>query len=163
MSGRRTTLESAARLWRRISGPMQWRILWLSNAKFGAGVVGVIRDDAGRVLLLRHRFHQTDDWSLPGGWMHKSERFEDGLAREIHEETGYCVEIDQLVRLTSGYRLRVEVSYSGRLVGGHRHLDPREVLAAEFFAPDALPDDVLPVHREMIAVADAHDPSGPAS
>jgi 8-oxo-dGTP diphosphatase len=139
--------------WRRVGGRAQWRILWLANAKFGVGVVGVIRDDAGRVLLLRHRFHKEPGWALPGGWMKRGERFEDGLAREVAEETGYVVRIDSLVRLTSGYRLRIEICYSGRCVGGVRRLDPDEVLAADFFDPADLPADLLPAHRALIAAA----------
>jgi hypothetical protein len=42
------------RLWR-LGKPLQWRFLWLVHAKFICGITGVVRDDHGRVLLLRHR------------------------------------------------------------------------------------------------------------
>jgi hypothetical protein len=37
-------------------GSLQWRVLWLFNSKFNISVAGVIQDEAGRVLLLRHRY-----------------------------------------------------------------------------------------------------------
>jgi 8-oxo-dGTP diphosphatase len=42
------------RLWR-LGKPFRWRFLWLMHAKFICGVTGVIRDDDGNFLLLRHR------------------------------------------------------------------------------------------------------------
>lgn len=138
-----------ARLWLRLRGSLQWRILYLLNARFGVGVSGVIRDAEGRVLLLQHRFH-AEGWALPAGWMKRGETCEQAIAREVREETGYVVEVDALVRLTSGYRLRVEMCFAGRLVGGELRLDRREVLEARFFAVDRLPDDLLGRHRAII-------------
>lgn len=139
----------AARVWLRLRGTLQWRLLYLVNPRFGVGVSGVIRDDDGRVLLLRHRFH-AEGWALPGGWMKRGETCEGAVAREVREETGYEVEVDALVRLTSGFRLRVEMCFAGRLVGGGQRLDRREVLEARFFAVDRLPDDLLERHRTFI-------------
>ncbi|GAA2153413.1 hypothetical protein GCM10009760_51100 [Kitasatospora kazusensis] len=46
-------------LWRIIRGPMQWRVLWLWHSKFMVGVTGVVRDQDGRVLLLKHRLSEA--------------------------------------------------------------------------------------------------------
>jgi 8-oxo-dGTP diphosphatase len=142
-----------APVWHRLGGGLQWRLLWLTQAKFMVGVAAVVFDDGGRVLLLRHRFWPRGSWGLPGGYVHGRERLEDALARELREETGYGVEGLRLLRVTSGYRLRIEVVFVGRLAGGPARLDSREVLAAGFFAPDALPAGLLPGHRELIRLA----------
>jgi len=142
-----------ARLWHGLGGRAQWRLLWLTQARFMVGVCGVVVDERGHVLLLRHRFWPAGSWGLPGGYARGGERLEDALARELREETALGVEGLRLLRVTSGYRMRVEVAFAGRLAGGPARLDAREVLAAELFPPDALPEGILRAHRELIAEA----------
>lgn len=142
-----------ARIWHAMSGRMQWRLLWLTQARFMVSVCGVIRDDRGRVLLLRHRFWPEGSWGLPGGYAHPGERLEDALARELREETGFRIAGQRLLCVSSGYRMRIEVVYTARLAGGAVRLDEREVLAADLFPPDALPPGLLRSHRELIALA----------
>jgi 8-oxo-dGTP diphosphatase len=149
----RLPVRMLARIWHGLGGRVQWRLLWLTQAKFMVGVAGVVRDDRGRVLLLRHRFWPEGTWGLPGGYAHGAERLEDALARELREETGYRIDGQRLLRVVSGYRMRIEVVYTARLAGGELRLDEREVLAAGLFAPGELPAGVLGSHRELIALA----------
>jgi len=148
-----------ARLWHALGGGVQWRLLWLTQPKFLVSVAGVVHDDQGRILLLRHRFWPAGSWGLPGGYAHSAERLEDALARELREETGCRIDGQRLLRVNSGYRLRVEVVFTARLTGGVTALDRREVLAADFFAPGDLPPGLLRSHRVLIAeaVAEAGD------
>jgi 8-oxo-dGTP diphosphatase len=142
-----------ARLWHRLGGGAQWAVLWLTQPKFLVSVAGVVRDDRGHVLLLRHRFWPAGSWGLPGGYAHGAERLEDALARELREETGCRIEDQRLLRVNSGFRLRVEVIYTARLAGGPTRLDAGEVLEAGLFPPDALPPGTLRTHRELIRQA----------
>ncbi len=142
-----------ARLWHRLGGGLQWRLLWVTQPKFMVSVCGVIRDDRGRVLLLRHRFWPEGSWGLPGGYAHGAERLEDALARELREETGWRIEDQRLLRVNSGFQLRVEVVFTARLAGGDLRLDRREVLDAGLFPPDELPAGTLRDHRELIRQA----------
>jgi ADP-ribose pyrophosphatase YjhB (NUDIX family) len=142
-----------ARAWNSLGGRAQWWALWLTQAKFMVGVCGVLLDERGRVLLLRHRFWPAGSWGLPGGYARAGERLEDALARELREETALGLEGLRLLRVSSGYRLRIEVAFAGRLAGGPARLDPREVLSAELFAPDALPAGLLTGHRDLIEQA----------
>src|SRR5215831_11534074 len=119
-----------ARLWHRLGGGLQWRLLWLTQPKFLVSVAGVVRDDGGRVLLLRHRFWPAGSWGLPGGYAHSAERLEDALARELHEETGCRIDQQRLLRVNSGFRMRIEVVFTARLAAGVTRLDRREVLEA---------------------------------
>jgi 8-oxo-dGTP diphosphatase len=142
-----------ARLWWRLRGRWQWYLLWLVHHKFVVGVSGVILDDRGRVLLQRHRFWRPGSWGLPGGYAERGETLEQALQREVREEAGYEVAVDRVVRMVSGYRLRLEVGFQGRLVGGAQRLDPREVLEVRFFPPGELPTGLLAAHRDLIALA----------
>ncbi|MFF0451250.1 NUDIX domain-containing protein [Streptomyces sp. NPDC004609] len=140
-----------ARIWHLIRGPVQWRVLWLAHAKFMVGVTGVVRDGQGRVLLLRHRmWAEGRQWGLPTGYALKGEEFPRTVVREVKEETGLDVETGELVRLTSGYRLRVEVAYEARLVGGTLDIDPFEILEARWCLPDDLPEGVQQSHLSLI-------------
>jgi 8-oxo-dGTP pyrophosphatase MutT (NUDIX family) len=56
--------------------------------KHRTGVAVVCLDSSSRVLLLRHVFHPTKPWGLPGGWLNKGESPQDCALRELREETG---------------------------------------------------------------------------
>lgn len=139
------------RLWRLVNGSLQWRILWLRHAKFTVGVTGIVRDADGNVLLLKHRFWPVGrQWGLPTGCANRSETFEDTVCREVREETGLKVGVGELVRLKSGYKLRLEVAYEAELIGGTLEIDDFEILEARWFAPDDLPEEMQESHRLLI-------------
>ncbi|MEO3787788.1 NUDIX domain-containing protein [Actinocorallia sp. B10E7] len=154
-----------ARLWRKIRGSYQWRLLWFAHAKFNCGVTGVVLvpggpgGPVGRVLLLRHRLWPLDrQWGFPTGYARKGERHEDTIAREVREETGLSVEVGRLLKVTSGYRLRIEIAYEAVLTDGAAGMDglrleDREILEARLFPLDGLPEGMLPAHRELLALA----------
>ncbi|MEO6890441.1 MAG: NUDIX domain-containing protein [Ktedonobacteraceae bacterium] len=141
------------RIWRLLRGTPQWYILYLAHRKFIIGVSGVIVNDHGQVLLLRHRFWRPGSWGLPSGYANRNETLENTLCREVREETGLEIEVTRFLRMVSGFRLRLEVSFQGKLNGGSLHLDPKEVVEARFFSKGALPEGLLPSHREIIELA----------
>jgi 8-oxo-dGTP diphosphatase len=61
-------------------------------------VGGIVRDDAGRLLLIQ-RGHDPEAgrWSLPGGRIEPGESDTGALVREMLEETGFIVEPGPLV------------------------------------------------------------------
>lgn len=141
-----------AATWRALRSPLQWRILWLAHSKFMVGVTGIVRDDAGRVLVLRHRMWPADrQWGLPTGYANASEDFAQTVVREVNEETGLTVKPGRLVRLKSGYKLRIEVAYEAQLVGDATpSIDSFEVLEARWCTPGSLPDGMQESHRQLI-------------
>jgi ADP-ribose pyrophosphatase YjhB (NUDIX family) len=62
-------------------------------------VAGVVVDDAGRVLVVQRR--DNGRWEAPGGVLELGETFEQGVRREVEEETGVDVEVQ---RLTGVYK-----------------------------------------------------------
>jgi len=149
-------LDPVLAVWRRLRR-YQWRLVWLRQSKFMITTTGLVRDDAGRVLLLRHRFWPVGrQVGLPGGYAVAGERLEDALAREVREETGLSVEVAHVLGVRSGFRLRIEVAFAATVVGeipagGVLLLDRREVLAADFHELSDLPVDLMPNHRRLIA------------
>lgn len=136
-------------LWKFIK-PFQWRTLWLAHDKFIIGVNGVILDNKNNVLLLRHTFWPEGSWGLPSGYAEHGEELEHTLAREVKEETGYEIEVERLLQLTSGYQLRLEVSYLGKITGGELKTDPKEILEAKFFPLDRMPEGLLEPHKVLV-------------
>jgi 8-oxo-dGTP diphosphatase len=67
--------------------------------RHSVSVAGIVVDDEGRVLAIRRR--DNDHWEAPGGVLELNESFEDGVCREILEETGVTVKVE---RLTGVYK-----------------------------------------------------------
>lgn len=62
--------------------------------KHSVSVAGVVVDSADRVLVIRRQ--DNGDWQAPGGVLELGESFEDGVRREVAEETGIEVEVERL-------------------------------------------------------------------
>jgi 8-oxo-dGTP diphosphatase len=67
--------------------------------RHSVSVSGVITDDHGRALIIQRRDNHR--WEPPGGVLELDESIEDGLRREVREETGLDVEP---VALTGVYK-----------------------------------------------------------
>jgi 8-oxo-dGTP diphosphatase len=59
-------------------------------SRHSVSVSGVITDDHGRALLIQRR--DNHHWEAPGGVLELDESIEDGLRREVREETGLDIE-----------------------------------------------------------------------
>jgi 8-oxo-dGTP diphosphatase len=148
----------AAGIWRRVGARGQWYVLRVAHATFLVGLTGVVLDDAGRVLVLRHRYWMGNPCGLPGGWAAGGETWEAGLEREIREETALVVRDVEVVRVRSGLKGRVEVLLRARAGGvpGADVLprpDGREVLSAEFLDVDTARGRLRPDHVHLLDVA----------
>jgi ADP-ribose pyrophosphatase YjhB (NUDIX family) len=132
-------------------------IIWLLSPKFIVGVVGFIRDEEGRVLLLKHTYRRSKPWGLPAGGMRPGESLEECLRREIKEETGLVVEIDHLLSAAAHYDRRlVDMIFACHPVAGSTLADFKpnaEVSEARYFPPDQLPEGVSRGQRRLIKVA----------
>lgn len=77
---------------------MLGRVIWrLRQPKFSAGVVGIVFNMKGEVLLVEHVFHPYAPWGLPGGWVDRGENPDQTAARELHEELQLAVRVGPIV------------------------------------------------------------------
>jgi ADP-ribose pyrophosphatase YjhB (NUDIX family) len=131
--------------------------MWLLSPKFMVGVSGLIIDEEGRILLLRHTYRGKRPWGLPGGGLKHGESLEECLMREVREETGMQVEIKHLL-LGAAHpdHLLVDLIYSCRPLPG-QSLDVfrpnAEIAEAQWFYCDDLPPDVSRGQHRLIRIA----------
>src|SRR4051794_1474811 len=69
------------------------------NPHHSVSVAGIVVREDGRILAIQRR--DTGRWEPPGGILELDETFEDGVRREVAEETGVAVEVE---RLTGAYK-----------------------------------------------------------
>jgi ADP-ribose pyrophosphatase YjhB (NUDIX family) len=119
------------------------------------GVRGRVVDEAGRLLLVRHSY--LPGWHFPGGGVDRGETAAEAVRRELAEEGG--VALAGAPRLLGLYRNpawsagdHVAFFDAGRWTPCPSRWG-REIEAAEFFAPDALPPDLHPSVRRRLAEA----------
>jgi 8-oxo-dGTP pyrophosphatase MutT (NUDIX family) len=105
--------------------------LSLTHPRFLIGVMALIRDEQGRVLILEHTYRREHPWGLPGGYLQAREEPTQGLAREVEEETGLQVEVGELLAAGLYRDDQLDLLYRAQVVGGAYHLTP-EVKAWRF-------------------------------
>ncbi len=115
------------------------------------GVSLIARDEHGRVLLVRHSYG-SGRWSLPGGGRGTREDPAECVRREMREELRCDLFDLELVRVShseiQGAPTIAHV-FTARL-GGEPEVDGREVLVAQWFAPDDLPGEMVRIARRQI-------------
>jgi ADP-ribose pyrophosphatase YjhB (NUDIX family) len=141
-----------ANIWNGLGAPLRRWLAWLAHAKYIHGVAGVIMDERGRVLLLKHRFWKEQRWGLPGGLARPGETLAATLRRELREETGLDVRPSKLLRVNVSRGRLSQFVLLAECAGEPRAISP-EIIDARFWEPAELPDNLLQSHRELIEAA----------
>lgn len=117
---------------------LHWLGARLVNQNFLLGVLGIIEDDSGRVLLFSHTYRRLA-WGFPGGWMVRGESPFAALEREVREESGLQIEARELLLVgTNTDRAKMEFVVRARVVGG-AFRPSAEVDALRWFSLDEIP------------------------
>ena len=107
----------------------------MSSKPFGLAVKAIIRDEAGRVLMLRRS--DTSKvwpglWDLPGGKADDGEPLDHALVREAKEETGLDIELSGFAAACEYELPKVRVVFVAmfaRVTGGEFVLEPSQAEA----------------------------------
>ncbi|MCX6726131.1 MAG: NUDIX hydrolase [Candidatus Shapirobacteria bacterium] len=106
--------------------------------QFLVGVTGIIFNDKNEILLFKH-IYRAHAWSLPGGYLKAGEHPREALEREIKEESGLIVSVDESLKTrTDRDTARLDMCYTGVLIGGDFKAT-YEVSEYGFFTQDKLP------------------------
>ena len=145
-----------ARIWRWLPKNLRRWTLRFSNTTFTVTVAGLIFNEKGEVLLLKHRFRPGSGWGIPGGFLEANEHPLEALKRELTEEVG--LEIDSIeIFDTRSFKLwrQVEILFRGQSRGQPQ---PRsvEVERAVWFPIDDLPAGLPADQKSLVERAVAN-------
>jgi len=129
-----------AKLWKRLglSKGVQLFLMRFFQNQFLVGVTGVIFNEKKEVLLFKHTYRQHA-WSLPGGYLKSGEHPKEALEREIKEESGLVVSVDESLKTrTDRDSSRLDMCYVGVFIGGE-FTPSHEVSEYGFFSQDKIP------------------------
>lgn len=117
---------------------IQLFIMRIFQDKFLVGVTGIIFNEKNEILLFKHTY-RSHPWALPGGYLKSGEHPREALEREIKEESGLVVSVDEPLKTrTDRDSARLDMCYVGVFIGGD-FAATHEVSEYGFFAQDKLP------------------------
>jgi len=129
--------------------------LWrLGRPRYTAGVVGVVMNEQGQVLLVEHLLHPRTPWGLPGGWTDRGEDFMHTLTRELQEELQLSVRDLKLllVELSPAYPYHIDIVYRCVATGQVGKLSP-ELISYGWYDLAALPPNLPRLHLRALQSA----------
>ncbi len=129
-----------AKVWKLLNLPKGLQLFFMRffQTQFLIGVTGIIFNEKNEVLLFKHTYRQHS-WSLPGGYLKSGEHPAEALEREIKEESGLVVSVDESLKTrTDRIGSRLDMCYIGVFIGGE-FTPNHEVSEFGFFSEDAMP------------------------
>ncbi len=109
-----------------------------SAPRHSVSVAAAVVDEWGQVLAVRRT--DNDHWEPPGGVLELDEAIEQGLVREVLEETGLVVEPEALTGVYKNMaRGIVALVFRCRLVAGRPDTSD-EVCECRWLRPDEIPE-----------------------
>jgi len=127
---------------------MRW-----TQAHYTAGVVGVVLNTRGEVLLVEHVLHPNCPWGLPGGWMGRREDPATTLKRELQEELGLEVQIIRPLLIQNDFSRinHLDIAFLCEAANNVSQLS-RELLDYRWLTADQAPP-LKPFHAAALAAA----------
>lgn len=141
--------DLAGVVWKKIPWGVRRFLVRATQDTFTVSVAAVVLNASGEVLLLDHLIRPNSGWGVPGGFLDRGEQPEDGVRREVREETG--LELSDLellrVRAVGGH---VEVLFKA-LSAGKAEVKSREIKSLGWFDADSLPAAMEHGQRQLVA------------
>jgi len=111
-----------SKIWRHVPAALRRWSVRATNTKFTVTAAGIVRNNQGKVLLIKHRFRPGSGWGIPGGFLEAGEQADAALRRELCEEIG--LELEQ-VRIYASRTFRrqnqIEVVFLANASGQPHH------------------------------------------
>ena len=131
----------------------------------GVGAAVLIRDEAGRVLLIERgpNASQSGLWAVPAGFVDYGEDVREAARRELLEETGLEATIGEVAYVASNFhdpnKLTVGIWFHGRVTGGTL-MAGDDASDAGYFPLDDLPPLAFSSDLEFFARLARQDAGG---
>jgi 8-oxo-dGTP diphosphatase len=146
------------RVWRVL--PWQVRVFLIRRLtpSYWVGAMCFVERADGAVLLVRQSYRKS--WAFPGGLLKRNEDPVHAAVRELEEEIGLVVELEDNPKVVVDARSRrVDVIYRTQ-VGGDVEPSPRsaEILEVRWFPPGELPTVQRETAAALVALGRANRP-----
>lgn len=135
------------KIWKKLPRSARRWLIRRAETSFTISAAGIVTNEAGEVLLLKHVLRPSSGWGLPGGFINAGEQPDDGLRREIREETGLELNHLRLVHARTIER-HIEMIFTARAVGTPE-VKSSEITELGWFDVDKMPPN-MEHDREMI-------------
>lgn len=123
------------------------------------GAYGLVFNDEGQILVVKNTINKR--YEFPGGGVEIDELFEDALVREVWEETGLNVTIDDFIMFDDEFFLTpggshwhtLKCFYRCHVVGGEMRgtiLDDEPLEPPQWVDPEMLTKDTLTIGWEAL-------------
>jgi 8-oxo-dGTP diphosphatase len=142
--------ELAEKIWRHAPRSLRRWGMRLTHARFTVTAAGIVFDERGRVLLLKHRFRSGSGWGIPGGFVEAGEQPEEGLRRELLEEIGLELDSAELIHTRTFKKPRqIEIIFRCRSRGTALP-QSMEIRKAGWFTAAEIPEGLPQDQRRLI-------------
>lgn len=119
--------------------------------KFTIGVIGVVINHHGKILLVEHVFHPYHPIGLPGGWVNRNEDPQKAIIRELHEELSLTVTPQAIIHSERTQYNHLDIAYLCRPLSDVGDLS-FELLGYDWYELDQIPH-LHAFHRQAIVNA----------
>ena len=113
----------------------------MTKYDFNIRVTGILIEDE-KLLLVKQKVSDKRNWSLPGGKLEQGETIEQGIIREMKEETGLDVEIIRLLYLcdvSASNNTLLHISFLLKRVAGNIELPTNEFESNPIYDVEVIP------------------------
>ncbi len=105
-------------------------------------IAGTLIERDNKYLLINAKVGTPKGlWNLPAGHVDEGEMFDEAAVREAKEETGYDVELGEIIAIghqTLPDRESVFVMFSAKIIGGELSLPEDEIEKAQWFTREEI-------------------------
>lgn len=118
---------------------------------------GCIFNEKGEVLLQRR--YDSNKWGFPGGAIELGETPQMAAIREVKEETGLDVEVNNLIGIYTDCSMEypngdkaqsILIAYYLNVLGGKMFCDQEETLELKYFSLDNMPELFCKQHEDIL-------------
>ena len=135
-------------VWKKLPWSFRSKIIRITQAKFTVSAAAVITNGQGEVLLLNHVLRPSFGWGLPGGFIEHGEQPDDGIRREIREETGIEMNNLRMLRVRT-LGTHVEILFTAETVGTPE-VKSREIKELGWFDIGVMPEKMNSAQKFLI-------------
>ena len=119
--------------------------------RFTMGTSCLLLNENNKVYLQKHRFWPKHSWGFPGGYLKSNESAENGIIREVFEESGLKIELIKQITIKKDSKTHFTIYFLGKIISSEKFkLQKLEIIDAGFFDISELPEPILKDHKILI-------------